>query len=90
LWFDLPAFCHQSRTRGALIVTHDDPRVRAADEVAAILKVFVHTFEFMTSSSIQNGVCYPLASASDHMIQNVSSDLNEVKRKVKIPYQPSN
>ena len=35
LRFDLPAFFPPKPQEGALIVAHDDPRVRAADEVIA-------------------------------------------------------
>ena len=39
LWLDLAAFFAPKPQQGGLIVSHDDPGVRTADEVAAVNRI---------------------------------------------------
>ena len=54
LGLDLAALLPPEPEQGRLVVAHDDPGVRAADEGAAVTLDFVHTSDFMTSSMIDS------------------------------------
>ena len=57
--------------------------VELDEKVRRSLGVFVHTFEFMTSSSRENDVCYLFRHKSGSYDLKRIDDTYEVKRKVK-------